>query len=81
MTSHLHKLPIKHKNFILEDTRILQIQCFLPKLSTFENFFKVKQTQNLLCLYVSGKLGFPGASKHLMSLAHRQVDKKINFDP
>ena len=44
-------------------------------------FFEVKQLLNLLCLFVLGKLGLPQASKHLISLANEQIDKKVNFDP
>ena len=34
-------------------------------------FFKIKQHQIALCLFVSGKLRFPRASKHLLQLARR----------
>ena len=47
MTSHLRKLPIKHKNFILEDTRILQIQCFFAKTKYICEFFQSETNSKL----------------------------------
>ena len=53
-------IPIPHKHFILKDTRIFQIQVF---------FAKNKYILRSFSLFVSGKLGYPRASKILISLA------------
>ena len=37
-----------HENFILEDRQILQIQCFLPTVSTFYNFFQSETSSKLI---------------------------------
>ena len=43
----------------------------MPKISTFYEFFRKETPQNLLCFFVSGKLGFPRTSKHFGSVAER----------
>ena len=63
-------LTIAHKNLILETTRILQIQCFFSKL-----------TSKLKVLFLSGKLKFSWANRHLITFARRPSCKKVNFDP
>ena len=57
----------------------------LPR-STFYKFFSKGKTaskliQNLLRLIFSGKLKFPRASRHLISLTRRVSVKKVNFEP
>ena len=52
-------IPITHKNFIVEDTRILQIQYFFPKNKyILRIFFKVKQTSKLIIVSICfGQVG------------------------
>ena len=72
IASHLHN--IAHKNLILEIGYTIRVFCKSTAFCQvhFTSFFpKIKQPQNLLHLFFSGKLKFPGASRHLISVARR----------
>ena len=50
-------IPMTHKNFILKDTLIMQIQCFLPRISTFYGFFLSETTSKLTVPTCFGQVG------------------------
>ena len=63
---HAMQLPSQRK--FKNRTRkldFLQIQCYANSV-VITHFFKIKQDQNALCLFVSDKLGFPRARKHFL---------------
>ena len=54
------------RNRIYTVIHVLANSVFLPRSTLYKFYFKGKQFQNLLCLFFSGKLKFPQASKHMI---------------
>ena len=57
------------QNKIYTVIHILANSVFLPRSTLYKFYFKGKQFQNLLCLFFSGKLKLPQASRHMILLA------------
>ena len=61
----------------------MQIQCVCQEVH-FTIFFPEVNSLKTYCAYFLcflGKLKFPRASRHLISLPDKQVVKKVNIDP
>ena len=51
-------IPITHEIFILEDNmRVVLVQCFLPTIRTFYEFFQSETTSKLIVPICFGQVG------------------------
>ena len=82
------RLPSQKKRYLFchfnlknrpQELDFLEIRYYTNSL-VIKHVFKIKQLHNALCVFVSGKLRFPGQVNIYHNLPDRQVVEKVNFD-